>query len=139
MDTSTLGGRGLEPSPGDVGSESHQTQSKCLVQCHGTGKEKRWRPTILYQLLPPEHVYEKGILPPSKNSGGVGESGRCWTFFVPRPQIGVLANKNGGGIQTIYHLHSRQFGVFLNVITCLLGCATCQPHFRDCCKIVSVS
>ena len=26
--------------------------------------------------------------------------------------IGVLANKNGGGIETIYCLHSRQFGFF---------------------------
>ena len=32
--------------------------------------------------------------------------------FVPRPQIEVLANKNGGGIKAIYHLHSRQFGFF---------------------------
>ena len=29
-----------------------------------------------------------------------------------RPQIRVLANKNRGGIQTIYHLQSRQFGIF---------------------------
>ena len=29
-----------------------------------------------------------------------------------RPQIGVLANKNGGGIKTVYCLHSRQFGGF---------------------------
>ena len=54
----------------------------------------------------------KGLLPPAEDSGGIGESGRCWTFFVPRPQIGVLANKNGGGIKTVYHLHGRQFGVF---------------------------
>ena len=67
---------------------------------------------ILYRLLPPECTYKKGLLPPAKNSGGVGESGRCWTFFMPRPQIRVLANKNGGGIKAIYHLHSRQFGVF---------------------------
>ena len=31
---------------------------------------------------------------------------------MPRPKIGVLANKNGGGIETVYHLHGRQFGVF---------------------------
>ena len=60
----------------------------------------------------PECMYEKGLLPPSKNSGGIGESGRCWPFFVPRPQNRVLANKNVGGIQTIYCLHSRQFGIF---------------------------
>ena len=31
---------------------------------------------------------------------------------MPRPQIGVLANKNGGGIETVHCLHSRLFGVF---------------------------
>ena len=67
---------------------------------------------MLYQLLPTECMYEKGLLPTSENSGGIGESGRCWTFFMPRPQIGVLANKNGGGVQTIYCLHSKQFGFF---------------------------
>ena len=28
-------------------------------------------------------------------------------FFLLRPQVGVLANKNGGGIKTIHCLHSR--------------------------------
>ena len=32
--------------------------------------------------------------------------------YVPRPQIGVLANRNGGDIKVIYCLHSRQFGIF---------------------------
>ena len=50
---------------------------------------------------------KKGLLAPAKNSGGIGESGRCWTFFVSRPQIGVLANKNGGGIEVIHCLHCR--------------------------------
>ena len=57
------------------------------------------------------HV-QKGLLPPAQNSGGIEESSRCWAFFVPRPQFGVLANKTGGGIKAIYCLHSRQFGVF---------------------------
>ena len=33
-------------------------------------------------------------------------------IFVPRPQIEVLANKSGGGIEAIYWLHCKQFGVF---------------------------
>ena len=33
-------------------------------------------------------MYKKGLLPPAKNSGGIGESSGCWTFFMPRPQIG---------------------------------------------------
>ena len=67
---------------------------------------------ILYQLPLPECAYEKGLLPPAENSGGIGEFGSCWTFFVPRPQVGVLANKDGGCIKAVYHLHSRQFGIF---------------------------
>ena len=38
--------------------------------------------------------YKKGLLSPAQYSGGIGESSRCWKFFVPRPQVGVLANKN---------------------------------------------
>ena len=83
-----------------------------MVQCHSIGQEERWRLMILYQLLPHECMYEKGLLTPAKNSGGIGESGRCWTFFMPRPHIGALANKNGRGIKAIYCLHTRQCGVF---------------------------
>ena len=52
----------------------------------------------------PECPYEKGLLPPAEDSGGTGKSGRCWTFFVPRPQIRDLANINGGGIKTVSFL-----------------------------------
>ena len=45
-------------------------------------------------------------------TGGIRKSGRCWTFFKPRPQVRVLANKYGGSIETVYHLHSRQFVFF---------------------------
>ena len=30
----------------------------------------------------------EGLLPPAEDSGGVGESGRCWTFFLPAPKPG---------------------------------------------------
>ena len=90
----------------------------------------------MYQLPLPECMYKKGLLPPAKNSEGIGESCRCWTFFVPRPQIEVLANENGGGIKAIYYLHSRQFLGFSNVTACPLGCAMHWPCFRDGCKIV---
>ena len=57
--------------------------------------------------LPPEHLHEKGLLPPAKNTGGIGEFGRCWTFFLLGPQIGVLADKDGGGVEAVHHLHCR--------------------------------
>ena len=80
--------------------------------------------------MPPEHMIEKGLLPPAKDSGGIGESSRCWKFFVPRPQIGVLANKNGGGIKAIYHLHSRQFGVFQMQLHALWA-VQCAGHVSE--------
>ena len=43
---------------------------------------------ILYQLLLTEHTYEKGLLPPAKNSGGIGESSRCWTFLCLDLKLG---------------------------------------------------
>ena len=85
---------------------------------------------ILYWHLPPEWTYKKGLLPPAKNSGGIGQSGRCWTFFVPRPQIGVLTNKIGGGIKTIYCLHSRQFGVFQMWLHALWA-VQCTSHISE--------
>ena len=36
---------------------------------------------------------QKGLLPSAQNPGGTGEFGRCWTFLLLRPQVGVLANK----------------------------------------------
>ena len=50
---------------------------------------------------------KKDSYPPAQNTGGIGEFGRCWTFFLLGPQIRVLADKNGGGIEAIHHLHSR--------------------------------
>ena len=44
---------------------------------------------------------------PCPDTGGFGEFGGCWTFFLLGPQIGVLADKNGGGIKAVHHLHSR--------------------------------
>ena len=62
---------------------------------------------ILHQLLLSKHMHKKGLLPSAQDPGGIGEFGRCKTFLLPRPQIGVLANKNGGGVEAIYCLHSR--------------------------------
>ena len=42
-----------------------------------------------------------------KNTGGIGEFGRCWTFFLLRTQIRVLADKDGGGIRAVHCLYSR--------------------------------
>ena len=78
-----------------------------MVQCSGIGKEEGWWPMVLHQLLPPKCTCKKGLLPPGQNTGGIGEVGRCWTFFLLGPPIGILADKNGGGIEAIHCLRSR--------------------------------
>ena len=37
----------------------------------------------------------------------IGEYGGCGTFFLLGPQIGVLADKDGGGIEAVHCLYSR--------------------------------
>ena len=49
----------------------------------------------------------KGLLPSAQNTGGVGEFGRCWTFFLLRSQIRVLADNDGRGVEAVHHLYSR--------------------------------
>ena len=64
-----------------------------MVQCHGVGQEEGWGLTILTPLPLPKCMHEKGLLPSAQDPGGIGEFGRCWTFFLSGPQVGVLANK----------------------------------------------
>ena len=49
---------------------------------------------------------------PAQNTEGIGEFGRCWTFFLLRPQIRVLADKDERGIEAVHYLHSRYLGFF---------------------------
>ena len=35
---------------------------------------------VLHQLPLSKHMHDKGLLPPAKNTGGIREFGRCWTF-----------------------------------------------------------
>ena len=37
---------------------------------------------------------------------GFGEFGRCWTFFLLGPQVGVMADKDRGDIEAVHYLHS---------------------------------
>ena len=40
-------------------------------------------------------MHEEGFLPIARNSGGIGEFGRCWSFFMPRPEVWILENQDG--------------------------------------------
>ena len=78
-----------------------------MVQCHGVGVEGRWQLAFLHQLLLPERLYKEGFIPSPQNTGGVGELGGHWTFFLLGSQIQILADKDGRGIKAVHHLHSR--------------------------------
>ena len=79
-------------------------------------------------------MLESGAIQPSQsawcNSGDIGESSRCLKIFVPRPQVRVLPDKNGGDIKTIYCLHSGQLGVF-QVQPLALWAMQCAGHISE--------
>ena len=112
MDSPTIGWGGLEPPVGDAGVWHYPAQPECLVQCSGVGKEEGWQPMALHWLSPSEHSHRKRLLPPAQNTGGIGEFGRCWTFFLLGPQIRVLADKDGGGIKAVTTFTVGNLGFF---------------------------
>ena len=57
---------------GDAGVGHYPAQPECLIQYGGVDKEEGWQPMVLHQLLPPECLHKKGLLPPAQNAGGVG-------------------------------------------------------------------
>ena len=139
MDSPTIGQGGSEPPAGNVRVWCYLAQPECLVQSSGVGKEEGWQPTVLHLLSPPEHAHEKGLLPPAQNTGGIGEFGRCWTFFLRRSEIRVLADKDGRGVKAVHCLHSKVIWSFSNVTACPLGCVTCWQLFNSLCRIAWVS
>ena len=50
---------------------------------------------------------KKDSYPLPRIQEALGEFGGCRTFFLLGPQIGVLADKDGGGIEAVHHLYSR--------------------------------
>ena len=78
-----------------------------MVQCSGIGKEEGWWPAVFALTSAALMLAQKGLLPPAQNTGGFGEFSRCQIFFLFRPQIGVLADKNGRGIEAVHCFHGR--------------------------------
>ena len=74
-------------------------------------KKDIW-PAFLHRLLPPQWMHKKGLLPPTLDKGGFGEFSRCWTFCLLGPQIGVLADENGGGIEAVTTYTVGNLGFF---------------------------
>ena len=50
---------------------------------------------LLYRFLPSQHLHDKRLLPTAEDPGSTGEFGRCWSFFMPRPKVWILANQDG--------------------------------------------
>ena len=79
-----------------------------------------------------------GLLPPAENSGGIGESGRCWNFSCLDLKLGFWQIKMEEASKHYTAFTVDNLG-FSNATACPLGCAMHQPCFRDWCKIVLVS
>ena len=78
-----------------------------MVQCYGVGAEERWQLAFFHQLLLPECLHKEGFLPSPQNTGGIGELGGHWTFFLLGSQIQILADEDGRDIKAVHCLHSR--------------------------------
>ena len=52
-----------------------------------------------------ERTYEEGFLSVALNTGGAGELSRHRPLFLPGPEVQILADKNGQGIEAVYCLY----------------------------------
>ena len=52
-----------------------------------------------------ECMYKEGFLSVALNTGGIGEFSRCWPLFLLGTEVRILADKNGRGIEAVYHLY----------------------------------
>ena len=53
---------------------------------------------VLHQLPLPQCLHEKGLLPRAQNTGGFGEFGRCWTFFLLGGGVVQVGGKGWGKV-----------------------------------------
>ena len=60
---------------------------------------------FLHQLPMSECMYKEGFLSIALNTGGIGELSRCRPLFLPGSEVQILADKDGQGIEAVYHLH----------------------------------
>ena len=93
---------------------------KCWIQVQSTparvhgvtwcvGSEEGQKSTLLYRFLPSQCPHQERLLPVAEDPGSIGEFGRCWSFFMPRPKIWILANQDRQVIKTVHHVHCLQF------------------------------
>ena len=64
---------------------------------------------LLYRFLPSQCLHEERLLPIAEDPGIIWEFGRCWSFFMPRPKIWILANQDEWVIKTVHCIHRQQF------------------------------
>ena len=52
-----------------------------LVQCHGTGSEKRWNSSLLHRFAQTQHAHQEGFIPAAMDTRSTGEHVKCCPFF----------------------------------------------------------
>ena len=82
---------------------------------------------LLYRFLQSQCLHEERLLPIADDPGSIGEFGRYWSFFMPRPKIWILANQDGRVIKIVHCIHCQQFRL-LQVWPHVFWTVQCASH-----------
>ena len=66
----------------------------------------------MHRLLPLKCSHEEGFLPVAKNSRGAGKSSVCWLFFMPGPEVWILADQDGQTVEAVHCIYHCNLGFF---------------------------
>ena len=64
---------------------------------------------LLYRFSLSQCPHEEKLLPTAEDPRSTGEFGMCWSFFMPRPKVWILANQDERVIKTVHCIHCWQF------------------------------
>ena len=64
---------------------------------------------LLYRFLLSQCLHEERLLPAGKDPGSIGEFDRCWSFFMSKPKVWILANQDRRVFKTVHCIYSWQF------------------------------
>ena len=60
---------------------------------------------FLHRLLLSQCLHEEGFLYIAKDPRGTWKSDGCWQFFVPGPEVQILADQDGWAIEALHHIY----------------------------------
>ena len=63
---------------------------------------------LLHRLPLTQHPHKEGLLSIAKNPGGTWKPGQYWPFFMPRPEVWILADQDGWIIEAVHCIYCWQ-------------------------------